>query len=123
MSSEAVGPIRLNLLGGTKTGEPIRLNLLGGTLKVLTTNLYIYWGQRQGSLGLLAINILAPKIWFHVPHPSNGQNIVKTKPFRRQKRRFLDGARLQEFWLRRAAFTSPRCVDLTTNLYIYWDQQ
>ena len=50
--SEAVGPIRLNLLGGTKTGEPIRLNLLGAALKVLTTNLYIYWGQRQGSLGL-----------------------------------------------------------------------
>ena len=50
--SEAVGPISLNLLGGTKTGEPILLNLFGGTLKVLTTNLYIYWGQRQGSLGL-----------------------------------------------------------------------
>ena len=34
-----------------KNWEPIRLNL-GGTLKVLTTNLYIYWSQRQGSLGL-----------------------------------------------------------------------
>ena len=51
-SHRSVGPIRLNLLGGTKTGEPILLNLFGGTLKVLTTNLYIYWAQRQGSLGL-----------------------------------------------------------------------
>ena len=46
--------------------------------------------------------ILVPRIWFHVPHPSNDQNMPKTKPFRRQKQRFLDGARLQEFWLRRA---------------------
>ena len=40
-SYRPVGPIRLNLLGGAKTGEPILLNLFGGTLKVLTTNLYI----------------------------------------------------------------------------------
>ena len=53
-------------------------------------------------LGLQSISILVPRIWFHVPHPSNGQKMPKTKPFRRQKRRFLDGARLQEFWLRRA---------------------
>ena len=53
-------------------------------------------------LGLQSISILVPRIWFHVPHPSNGQNMPKTKTFRRQKRRFLDGARLQEFWLRRA---------------------
>ena len=53
-------------------------------------------------LGLQSISILVPRIWFHVPHPSNGQTMPKTKPFRRQKRRFLDGARLQEFWLRRA---------------------
>ena len=52
--------------------------------------------------GLQSISILVPRIWFHVPHPSNGQKMPKTKPFRRQKRRFLDGARLQEFWLRRA---------------------
>ena len=54
------------------------------------------------ALGLQYISILVPRIWFHVPHPSNGQKMSKTKPFRRQKRRFLDGARLQEFWLRRA---------------------
>ena len=53
-------------------------------------------------LGLQSISILVPRIWFHVPHPSNGQKMSKTKPFRQQKRRFLDGARLQEFWLRRA---------------------
>ena len=55
-------------------------------------------------LGLQSISILVPRIWFHVPHPSNGQKMPKTKPFRRQKRRFLDGARLQEFWLRRIGF-------------------
>ena len=53
-------------------------------------------------LGLQPISILVPRIWVHVPHPSNGQNMSKTKPFRRQKRRFPDGARLQEFWLLRA---------------------
>ena len=51
--------------------------------------------------GLQPISILVPRIWVDVPpHPSNGQNMSKTKPFRRQKRRFPDGARLQEFWFR-----------------------
>ena len=53
-------------------------------------------------LGLKPISILVPRMWIQVPHPSNGQNMAKTKPFGRQKRRFSDGARLQEFWLRRA---------------------
>ena len=54
------------------------------------------------ALGLQSISILVSRLWFHVPHPSNGQKMPKTKPFRRQKRRFLDGAWLKEFWLRRA---------------------
>ena len=41
------------------------------------------------------MSILVPRIWFQVPHPSNGQNISKTKPFRRQKQRFPDGAQLR----------------------------
>ena len=45
---------------------------------------------------LQSISILVPRIWFHVLHPSNGENMAKTTPFRRQKRCFLDGARLQE---------------------------
>ena len=45
---------------------------------------------------LQSISILVPRIWFHVPHPSDGENMAKTMPFRRQKRRFPDGARLQE---------------------------
>ena len=56
--------------------------------------------QLKFVLGLKPISILVPRIWFQVPHPSNGQNMAKTKPFRRQKRRFLDGARFQDFWLR-----------------------
>ena len=70
-------------------------------------------------LGLQSISILVPRIWFHVPHPSNGQKMPKTKPFRRQKRRFLDGARLQEFWLRRAGpLTGPRPTG-GLNFYTY----
>ena len=56
------------------------------------------------ALGHQPISILVPRIWFQVPHPSNDQNMPKTKTFRGQKRGFLDGARFQEFWLRRAAF-------------------
>ena len=44
-----------------------------------------------------SINILVPKIQYHVPHPSNDQNMPKTTSFHRQKRRFLDGVRLQDF--------------------------
>ena len=69
--------------------------------------------------GLQSISILVPRIWFHVPHPSNGQKMPKTKPFRRQKRRFLDGARIQEFWLRRAGpLTGPRPTG-GLNFYMY----
>ena len=64
--------------------------------------------QLRFVLGHKPISILVPRIWFQVSHPFDGQNMAKTKPFRRQKRRFLGGARFQDFWLRRAAFTSPR---------------
>ena len=51
---------------------------------------------------------LGPRYGDQVPHPLHRQDILKTTPFRRQKRRFLDGARLQEFWLRRAV-TGGEC--------------
>ena len=54
-------------------------------------------------LGLQPISTLVPKKWFHVPHPSNGQNMSKTTPFRRQKRRFLERFWFQEIWWRRLA--------------------
>ena len=33
---------------------------------------------------LQSISILLPRIWFHIPHPSDGENMAKTMPFRRQ---------------------------------------
>ena len=68
-----------------------------------TSSLYIYWFHDSKFLGLQPISILVPKIWFHVPHPSNGQNMSKTTPFRRQKRRFLERFWFQEIWWRRLA--------------------
>ena len=47
-----------------------------------------------------SIDILVPKIWYHVPHPWNDQNISQITSFQWQKRRFLDGVRLQDLALR-----------------------
>ena len=68
-----------------------------------TSSLYIYWFHDSKFLGLQPISILVLKIWLHVPHPSNGQNMSKTTPFRRQKRRFLERFWFQEIWWRRLA--------------------
>ena len=38
---------------------------------------------------------LGPRYGDQVPHPLNCQDIPKTTPFRRQKRRFLGGGRVQ----------------------------
>ena len=38
---------------------------------------------------------LGPRYGDQVPHPLNRQDIPKTTPFRRQKRRFLGGGRVQ----------------------------
>ena len=41
-----------------------------------------FMGEGHLVLGLQPISILVPRIWFHVPHPSNDQNMPKTTPFR-----------------------------------------
>ena len=48
---------------------------------------------RSSSREIQSIDILVPKTWYHVPHPSNDQNMSKMTSFQRQKRRFLDGVR------------------------------
>ena len=71
--------------------------------RVLCTSRQLAWTcketfARSDSGEIQSIDILVPRIWYHVPHPSNNQNIAKTTPFGRQKRRFLDEVRLQDFW-------------------------
>ena len=68
--------------------------------RVLCTSSQLAWTCRESFARssfreIQSIDILVPKIWYHVPHPSNDQNMPKTTPFRWQKRRFLDGLRLR----------------------------
>ena len=72
------------------------------------SSLYIYWFHDSKFIGLQPISILVLKIWLHVPHPSNGQNMSKTTPFRRQKRRFLERFWFQEIWWRRLVASCPQ---------------
>ena len=67
--------------------------------RVLCTSSQLAWTckesfARSSFREIQSIDILVPKIWYHVPHPSNDQNMPKTTSFQRQKRRFLDGFRL-----------------------------
>ena len=48
-----------------------------------------------------SIHILVPKIRYQVPRPSNDQIMSQTTSFQLQKRRFLDGAGLQDLGLTR----------------------
>ena len=71
--------------------------------RVLCTSRQLAWTCKEtfarSNFGeIQSIDILVPRIWYHAPHPSNNQNMAETTPFGRQKRRFLDEARLQKFW-------------------------
>ena len=77
-----------------------------GVRRKLCTSSQLVWTckvsfARSSCREIQCIDILVPKIWYHVPHTSNDQNMPKTTSFQRQKRRFLDGFRLGV--LRRAA--------------------
>ena len=71
-----------------------------------------------------SIDILVPRIWYHVPHPSNNRKIIKTGSFRRQNRSFLDGARLQDLALRhiiiRTSYTEAHRVSRVSHS-LSWD--
>ena len=71
-----------------------------------------------------SIDILVPRIWYHVPHPSENQKNIKAESFRRQKRRFLDGARLQDLALRhiiiRTSYTEAHRVSKVSHS-LSWD--
>ena len=66
-----------------------------------------------------SINILVPKIQYHVPHPSNDQNMPKTTSFHKQKRRFLDGVRLQDSVAAVEGGGHIQCF-WGADRYIYW---
>ena len=94
-------------MGAGLTVQRVTCTCMGAGLavrRVLWTSSQLAWecresSARSSSQEIQPISILVPRIWFQAPHPSNCQNIPKTKPFRRLKRRLLEGARLQDFAL------------------------
>ena len=109
MFSQPSRPRRSSLESGWGSTSGF-LVVMGQISITRTSSLYIYWFHDSKFLGLQPISILVPKIWFHVPHPSNGQNMSKTTPFRRQKRRFLERFWFQEIWWRRLAVIQGSCA-------------
>ena len=115
MFSQPSRPRRSSLESGWGS-TPGFLVVMGQISITRTSSLYIYWLHDSKFLGLQPISILVLKIWLHVPHPSNGQNMSKTTPFRRQKRRFLERFWFQEIWWRRFKRFDSRLAAVGTKL-------
>ena len=96
-------PYRRRVLSGARrTGLTVQRAIctcMGAGLavrRVLCTSSQLAWTckeslARSSLREIQSIDILVPKIWYHVPHPSNDQNITKMTSFQRQNDVFWIG--------------------------------
>ena len=138
-SAQPIALERRAFSGAMKAGLNVQSSIctcMGAGLavrRVLCTSSQFAWTckesfARSSFREIQSMDILVPKIWYPAPHPSNDQNIAKTTPFGRQKRRFLDEVRLQDFWrqLLQAACSfeghesKPDRVEATLYVHFKW---